>query len=198
MGQDWHAKSTPVGSVTGRSRIDETAEARLTQLTAAAVNALCSNDFYDRLLDLVGAVAPHDLAALVHYARSGPPDMILPRSKPSAAMQSYTRRFYTYDRLHVHWTERAETGVFTLRGLDPSVGRSRYTCEFLSPMAIHDEIAVFLPPLGDAAPTLILDRANRRFTHQEVTRVREIFPLLAALQRRHLGLFVSTGVDLID
>jgi len=181
-----------------RNRISMTGEARLARLTAAAVSSLGSNDFYDRLLDLVGAVAPHDLAALVRYARSGPPDMILPRIEPSAAMQSYTRHFYTYDPFHVHWTERAETGVFTLRGLDPSVGRSRYAREFLSAMAIHDEIAVFLPPLGDAAPTLILDRANSRFTQQEVMRVRGIFPLLAALQRRHLGLFVSTGVDLID
>jgi len=175
-----------------------TSEAQLARLTAAAVSSLGGNDFYDRLLELVGAVAPHDLAALVRYARSGPPDMILPRIEPSATMQSYTRHFYSYDPFHVHWTERTETGVFTLRGLKPSVGRSRYARVFLSAMAIHDEIAVFLPPLGDAAPTLILDRANRRFTQKEVARVRGLFPLLAALQRRHLRLFISTGVDLID
>jgi len=35
-----------------------TGEARLARLTAAAVSSLGSNDFHDRLLDLVGAAAP--------------------------------------------------------------------------------------------------------------------------------------------
>ncbi len=60
-------------------------------------------------------------------------------------------------------------------------------------MSIHDEIAVFLPPVGEASPTLILDRADGNFTPSEVARVRALFPLFAALHRRHLSTFLANG-----
>jgi DNA-binding CsgD family transcriptional regulator len=61
-------------------------------------------------------------------------------------------------------------------------------------MSISDEIAVFLPAIGDASPTLILDRAKGVFTAAELARARALFPLLAALHRKHLGLFIASGI----
>lgn len=58
-------------------------------------------------------------------------------------------------------------------------------------MAIHDEVAVFLPAMGDASPTLILDRTRHAFT--EVAAVRRMCPLLAALHLRHLDVFGRRG-----
>lgn len=172
-------------------------DARLIALTAAAVDSLGGHDFYDRLLALVGQAAPHDLAALVRYARAGPPDLILPRVDPTPAMESYSRHFHVFDPFHIHWTRFGQTGVYHLSALAPGLGGSRYAREFLSAMSIADEIAVFLPPLGDSAPTLILDRAQANFTAKEVDRVRALFPLLAALQRRHLAALVGAGGDLV-
>ncbi len=79
--------------------------------------------------------------------------------------------------------------------MDAGIGRSAYAREFLTAMRIHDEIAVFLPPIGDASPTLILDRAKGNFLAAEVARIRRLYPLLAALHRRHLATFVTAGVD---
>lgn len=170
---------------------------RIMAAAAEVVEGLGAADFYDRMLRLLSAAVPNDLAALVRYTRTGPPDMILPRIEPTPAMQSYTRHFYAFDPFHLHWTESGTTGVFAMRRLAPGIGASLYAREFLAAMAIHDEIAVFLPPLGDAAPTLVLDRAEGLFTAGEVARLRALFPLLSALHRRHLNLLLTGGAERI-
>lgn len=162
---------------------------------ALAVDALGRADFYERLLALLGTVAPHDLAALVRYSRSSPPDLILPRVEPTAAIEAYGRQFFALDPFHTHWTGGGETGAFRLRGMAAGLGRSRYAREFLRHMTIHDEIAVFLPAIGDASPTLILDRARRPFADRELAAARALYPLLAALHRRHLDIFVAAGAE---
>jgi DNA-binding CsgD family transcriptional regulator len=165
----------------------------LAALTARAVERLGAADFYERLLDLLASAAAHDLAALVRYSRRGPPDLILPRVTLTPTLLAYYHHFYAYDPFLTHWQGGGETGVFRLRGMDARIGRSRYAREFLTAMAIYDEIAVILPPLGDAAPTLILDRARGSFTQAEMQRVQRLFPLLAALHLKHLGLIVAQG-----
>jgi DNA-binding CsgD family transcriptional regulator len=167
--------------------------ADLAALTARAIDGLGDSDFYDRLLDILGAAAPHDLAALVRYSRAAPPDLILPGIEPTPAMLAYYHHFYAYDPFYTHWTRGGAIGVYRLRAMDKGIGRSRYAREFLTAMAIHDEIAVFLPPLGDATPTLILDRAKGSFTAAEMARAERLFPLLAALQRRHIASIGDQG-----
>jgi DNA-binding CsgD family transcriptional regulator len=170
--------------------------AELATASARAIDRLGQNDFYDRLLDLLGTTAGHDLAALVRYARSSPPDLIIPRIEPTELMMAYYSHFYPFDPFYQHWKGGGSIGVYRLRAMAANIGRSRYARVFLSAMNIHDEIAVFLPPIGEAAPTLILDRAGRPFTDTELMRARNLFPLLAALHRRHIDVFVTTGIDL--
>jgi len=169
--------------------------ADLAHLTARAIDRLGGGDFYDGLLDILGSAAPHDLAALVRYSRSAPPDLIIPRIEPNEALRAYHHHFFAFDPFYTHWKNGGDTGVFRLRAMDAGIGRSRYAREFLTAMTIHDEIAVFLPPIGDASPTLILDRATKSFSAEETDRVRGLFPLLAALHRRHLSIFVTAGID---
>ena len=170
-------------------------EADLATLTARAIDRLGTGDFYDALLEILGSAAPHDLAALVRYSRAAPPDLIIPRVEPTLTMMAYYNHYFAFDPFYAHWKNGGETGVYRLRAMDAGIGRSRYAREFLTAMAIHDEIAVFLPPIGDASPTLILDRAKGVFHAPEVARIRRLFPLLAALHRRHLSIFVTAGID---
>lgn len=166
----------------------------LFQLTARAVDRLAEADFYDRLLDILGATAPHDLAALVRYSRAAPPDLIIPRIEPTAPMTAYYQHFYAFDPFYRHWKGGGAPGVYRLRAMDTKIGSSLYAREFLAAMSINDEIAVFLPAIGDACPTLILDRASGAFSAAEVARVRRLFPLLSALHSRHLNLFIASGM----
>lgn len=163
--------------------------------TARAVDRLGSGEFYDALLEILGAAAPHDLAALVRYSRSAPPDLIIPRIEPNAAMMAYCQHYYAFDPFYAYWKNGGDMGVHRLRGMYAGIGRSAYAREFLTAMHIHDEIAVFLPAIGDACPTLILDRAKGSFLAAEMARVRRLFPLLAALHRRHLSIIVTAGGD---
>ena len=128
-------------------------DADIAALTARAIDRLGTGDFYDALLDILGSAAPHDLAALVRYSRAAPPDLIIPRVEPTLAMMAYYNHYFAFDPFYVHWKSGGETGVYRLRAMDAGIGRSRYAREFLTAMAIHDEIAVFLPPIGDASPT---------------------------------------------
>ncbi len=164
-------------------------------LAARAVDRLGTVGFYDALLDILGAAASHDLAALVRYSRVSPPDLIIPRIEPTEAMMAYYNHYYAFDPFYAHWKNGGETGVYRLRAMDAGIGRSAYAREFLTAMRIHDEIAVFLPPIGDASPTLVLDRAKGNFLAAEVARIRKLYPLLAALHRRHLSTFVTAGGD---
>jgi len=169
--------------------------ADIAALTARAIDRLGTSEFYDALLDILGSAAAHDLAALVRYSRAAPPDMIIPRVEPTQTMMAYCDYYFAFDPFYVHWKNGGETGVYRLRAIKAGVGSSLYAREFLTAMAIHDEIAVFLPPIGDASPTLILDRARGVFHATEVIRIRRLFPLLAALHRRHLSVFVTAGID---
>lgn len=165
----------------------------LSNLTAAAIDRLGAQDFYDQLLAILAALVRHDLAAMVRYSRSTPPDLILPRIEPTPSMMAYYQHFYAFDPFYAHWKGGGDIGVFRLRQMDARIGSSPYAREFLTAMSIWDEIAVFLPPIGNASPTLILDRAKGSFTAAEVARVREVFPLLAALHRKHLGAIIAAG-----
>jgi len=173
----------------------QSAEADLAARAARAIDRLGTGAFYDALLDILGSAAPHDLAALVRYSRAAPPDLIIPRVEPNEALLAYGHYYYAFDPFYSHWKNGGETGVYRLRAMEAGIGRGAYAREFLTAMRIHDEIAVFLPPIGDASPTLILDRASGNFLAAEVARVKRMFPLLAALHRRHLSMFVTAGVD---
>jgi DNA-binding CsgD family transcriptional regulator len=163
---------------------------------ARVVDRLGHADFYESLLELLGGVIDHDLVALVRYSRTAPPDLILPRIEPTEAIQAYHQHFFALDPFYTHWISGGDVGVYHLRALASDIGRSRYAREFLSAMQIHDEIAAFLPAIGEASPTLIVDRARRPFTDAEIAQVRRVYPLLAALHRRHIDIFVTAGTDL--
>jgi DNA-binding CsgD family transcriptional regulator len=131
--------------------------------------------------------------AMVRYSRASPPDLILPVVPETEALRTYARQFWRLDPFQIYWASGGSPGVVRLRALARGIARTRYAREFLSAMRIHDEIAVFLPPIGDVAPTLLMDRASRPFTAPEVARVQALWPLLAALHRSHVARVVSHG-----
>ena len=110
-------------------------------------------------------------------------------------MHDYHHHFYAFDPFYTDWKSGGDTGVYRLRAMDPAIGRSRYARKFLTAMTIHDEIAVILPPIGEALPTLILDCAAKAFSAVEVAQVSRLFPVLAPLHRRHISIFVIAGID---
>ena len=54
---------------------------------------------------------------------------------------------------------------------------------------------MFLPPLGDGAPTLPPGRAKGLFADRELARVQTRFPLRPALHRQDLSILVTSGSE---
>jgi DNA-binding CsgD family transcriptional regulator len=161
-----------------------------------AVSATVGDEtFYDRLLEVLGTLVETDLLCLMRYSSFGVPDLISPREICANVEGSYSSGFYTSDPFYQYWRTVAQPAVKSLHQLAPAeLWKSRYAMEFLHAARISDEIAVFLPPLGGASPTLILDRANGRFTMGELARIEHVFPLLAGLHNAHLKAIISRGL----
>ena len=164
--------------------------------TIGSASAMIGGEaFYDRLLEVLAALVEADLLSLVRYSTFGAPDLVIPREIRAEVAAPYNSGLYAFDPFHHYWRTVAQPTVTSLRRLAPAeMWKSRYALEFMRAARISDEIAVFLPPLGGASPTLILDRAKGAFTASELTRVERVFPLLAGLHNAHLKSIVSRGM----
>jgi len=163
-------------------------------IEAASAN-IGAETFYDRLLEVLGAVVEADLLSLVRYSSFGAPDLIIPREIRDEVATPYNSGLYAFDPFHHYWQTVAKPAVKSLRRLaSDELWKCGYALQFLQAARISDEIAVFLPPIGGASPTLILDRENGWFTPVELARVERVFPLLAGLHNAHLKVIVSRGM----
>ena len=151
--------------------------------------------FYDKLLEVLSSLVEVDLLSLVRYSSFGAPDLIIPREIRSEVAAPYDSGLYALDPFHHYWRTTGVPAVCSLRRLAPAeMWKSRYALEFLRAARISDEIAVFLPPIGGASPTLIVDRAEGEFTAAELARIENAFPLLAGLHKSHLKAIISHGL----
>jgi len=184
----------PLWSLGGMDPPRRSENAKLWAAIGAASAAIGGDSFYDRLLDVLGALVETDVLSLMRYSSFGVPDLIIPREIRAELAVPYSCDLYAFDPFHHYWQTVARPAVKSLRRLAPAgMWKSQYALEFLHEAHISDEIAVFLPPLGGASPTLILDRADGRFTLAELARVERVFPLLAGLHDAHLNAIVGRG-----
>jgi len=170
-------------------------DAELWEAIGAASAAIGGETLYDRLLEILAVLVDTDLVSLVRYSSFGAPDLVIPRGIRDEVAAPYNSGLYAFDPFHHYWRTVAQPAVTSLRRLATAeLWKSRYALEFMRAARISDEIAVFLPPIGGASPTLILDRAHGRFSAAELARVERVFPLLAGLHNAHLKAIVSPGM----
>ncbi|MBZ9813839.1 helix-turn-helix transcriptional regulator [Mesorhizobium sp. CA7] len=160
-----------------------------------ASSSIGDENFYDHLLEVLSSLVDSDLLSLVRYSSFGAPDLIIPREIRSEVAAPYDSGLYALDPFHHYWRTVGVPAVCSLRRLAPmDMWKSRYALEFLRAARISDEIAVFLPPIGGASPTLIVDRAEGEFTEAELARIEKAFPLLAGLHNAHLKAIINHGL----
>ncbi|WP_457588898.1 response regulator transcription factor [Ensifer canadensis] len=165
------------------------------EYVGSASAALGTEVFYDRLLDVLGALVETDLLALVRYSSFGAPNLVIPREVRAEVEQPYNSGLYELDPFYHYWQDVAEPSVATLHQLaTDEMWESQYALEVLRAARISDELAVFLPPLGGASPTLLLDRAVGQFSDAELARVKSVFPLVAGLHLAHLKAITARGM----
>jgi DNA-binding CsgD family transcriptional regulator len=149
---------------------------------ASAIGAVGTADHVDRLIDLIGALVPHDLVTVTRYSASRKPEFIKHRQFSDAMVRHYLDRYYVYDPFYAYWRRRGRVGVVPLKHLaDAEVKRGKYIAEFLAQSRICDELGVMLEDGGDWCLGIFLDRSERQFRENEVELLCQAFPIVAAL-----------------
>ena len=173
----------------------QSVDAELWQAIGNASASIGGELLYDRLLEILAVLVETDLVSLVRYSSFGAPDLVIPRDIRDEVAAPYNSGLYAFDPFHHYWRTVAQPAVTSLSKLATAdLWKSRYALEFMRAARISDEIAVFLPPIGGASPTLILDREHGQFTAAEIARIERVFPLLAGLHNAHLKAIVSPGL----
>jgi DNA-binding CsgD family transcriptional regulator len=170
-------------------------DAGLWQAIGVASAAIGGERLYDCLLEILAVLVDADLVSLVRYSSFGTPDIVIPREVRDEVAGPYNAGLYAFDPFHHYWRTVGQPAVTSLHNLATSeLWTSRYALDFMRAARISDEVAVFLPAIGGASPTLILDREHGRFSADELAIIERVFPLLAGLHHAHLKAIVSPGM----
>jgi DNA-binding CsgD family transcriptional regulator len=144
---------------------------------AAAIQGVGSDRHVDRLVDLVGALVPHDLVTVVRYSVSERPEFVSHRNYSDEMVARYLDTFYPYDPFYAQWREQQKPGVVRLLAAAPV----RYIADFLAQSVITDELGVLLEDGPGWCLGIFLDRSKGRFSAADVRRLEALFPVFASL-----------------
>jgi DNA-binding CsgD family transcriptional regulator len=149
---------------------------------ASAIGAVGSDGHVDRLVDLVGALVPHDLTTVVRYSATQRPEFVSHRNFSDAMVRKYLDVYYVYDPFYAHWRKHQRPGVYPLRKLQGKAQkRGMYIAEFLGQSVISDEVGVLLSDGPGWCLGIFLDRKRGRFSSQEIARLEIRFAVFAAI-----------------
>lgn len=155
---------------------------------AAAVRAVGTSAFHERLLDAVKLTARWDYALVVRYARDARPEMLVTKDIPAEVVELYQSGFFRFDPFYRYWREHGHGGVQTLRtATTPAERETDYFTRFLPASGIVDDLAVYLPSGDGASIALFLESRRGRFPKAAVDWLEETYPLVLALHEAHLA-----------
>ena len=149
---------------------------------AGAIGGVGSDAHVDRLVDLVGALVPHDLMTIVRYSATQRPEFVSHRNFSDAMVRKYLDIYYVYDPFYAHWRKHQKPGVCPLRSLQGKAQRrGLYIAEFLGQSVISDELGVLLRDGPGWCLGVFLDRRKGSFTTAEIARLETRFTVFAAI-----------------
>jgi DNA-binding CsgD family transcriptional regulator len=147
-----------------------------------AIGGVGSDAHVDRLVDLVGALVPHDLVTVVRYSATQRPEFVSHRNFSDAMVLKYLDIYYVYDPFYGHWRKHQQQGVYPLnRWKGKAARRGRYIAEFLGQSVISDEVGVLLNDGPGWCLGIFLDRTRGSFTMKEIVRLEARFAVFAAI-----------------
>ena len=148
----------------------------------AAITATGTDEHVDCLIDLIGALVPHDLITVTRYSQSKSPEFVKHRRFSDEMVRQYLESYYIYDPFYAHWRQRRVVGIVPLNRLaDAEMKRGQYIAEFLAQSKICDEVGILLEDGGDWCLGIFLDRSERAFRESEIALLERAFPTFASL-----------------
>jgi DNA-binding CsgD family transcriptional regulator len=152
------------------------------KILAGAIVATGTDNHVDRLIDMIGAVVPHDLITVTRYSASRKPEFVKHRRYSDDMVSRYLDTYYVFDPFYAYWRRERRAGIVPLNSLaDDEAKRGRYIAEFLAQSEICDEVGILLEDGDDWCLGIFLDRSTRAYRDSEIARLEERFSVFAAL-----------------
>lgn len=149
---------------------------------ADAIMATATEDHVDKLIDMIGSVAPQDLITVTRYSATRKPEFVMHRGYSDEMVARYLDTYYVFDPFYAYWRRERRPGIVLLNGLaGGEAKRGRYIAEFLAQSEICDEVGILLEDGGDWCLGIFLDRCKTMFREDETDALRKRFSVFEAL-----------------
>jgi DNA-binding CsgD family transcriptional regulator len=158
-------------------------------------------NFHLRLLELVGAVLPHDMGWIVRYRAGSEPDVLYTKAIEATLVDYYLQmKPNSGDPYLCSWRSNSHARVETMDAALPlAIDRNFYAQEFRRKAEFTDELAVFLPVPGASCISLFLERRDRCFTGDDLNQVQRLFPAMLDFHQTHMRLlFANLSHEMAD
>lgn len=153
--------------------------------------------FYEVLTMHIARLVKADVHMVMRYTRSAAPVYVVHDNLDEKLMQDYLAGLYRIDPVYKMCKGIVHPGVFTLDSLGTNDRQlAQYSKQFLSQAGMIDDLIVLFSAPASSMIGLVFERAVP-FHVEQVSQLREIYPLLAGLQKAHekvqITLMVSGG-----
>lgn len=144
--------------------------------------------FHTDLLNVVQLAVAAERRMVVRYFQYEKPEIFGNVNVPQQLIDLYLDKYYQVDPFLLHWKANGGTRVVTLRDtLSSEMAKAAYAAVFTVKARLSDEVGVFLPWIAHSSIALFLERSRGRFARPEVERLRQLYPVLAGLNKAHLS-----------
>lgn len=155
--------------------------------------------FYEVLTEHIGQVVKADVQMVMRYTRSAAPVYVVHDNLDAKLMRDYLAGLYRIDPVYKLCKGAVRPGVFTLDSLGTDDREiAQYSKRFLSQTGMIDDLIVLFSAPASSMIGLVFER-KITFRAEQVNQLKELFPLLAGLQKAHekvqIALMVSGGWD---
>jgi len=176
----------------------------MAEALAATARAIGRADFFEAVLDLLGAVCAIDSGGAMVFFRTQRPRRLLHRVNPadrSVPEESYIDGPYALDPHYQSFLQGAASGVYWLREVAPDdFFESEYHRQFYSQIGLSDSIDVMWRIDDDTALLYFLERSARNPTFQsaDIAALNVVLPYVVAASARHNELTTAGARPEVD
>jgi DNA-binding CsgD family transcriptional regulator len=158
---------------------------------AEAAASIATPDFYPSLMRALAGLLNADLAMVMRYSRHSAPDYVVWDKLEPEHIELYRGGLYRVDPIYRLCRNSEPRGVYSLEDVTTPAERSGdYFNLFLTLTGMADDLVVLFPGPAGTSIGLVYERKTA-FRHQEVARLRQVFPLLEGLQATHERLMLA-------
>jgi DNA-binding CsgD family transcriptional regulator len=158
------------------------------QLLAAAINALGTDEFAGKLLDIVDRRSDANASMILHYWPDRAPDVVVDRLDPKERPYLYGDYLAGVYRLSPFYRTSAALKaplLVRLKDIAPEgFGQSEYYRSYFARIGMSDLAGMLLPVTGNGVVHLSFARKQGSFSRKIIQELVDLLPAIAALAQR--------------